>query len=163
MMFNKCLICFLLFTSCTLWSQKYLQLETINDPQTLKYTENDKLTFRSVSLPDWQSRRIERLVIPDSLVIFNDGFMKLDQFDAIQTTRPIVGIAGKGFMTFGVAWGVFGIIDELYNPGKQIDTKTVVIGSTSFLVGYGLQKLFYKRTHKLGKRYRLRLLDLSIK
>ena len=82
MMFNKCLICFLLFTSCTLWSQKYLQLETINDPQTLKYTENDKLTFRSVSLPDWQSRRIERLVIPDSLVIapqnINKSFLRFD-------------------------------------------------------------------------------------
>ena len=163
MLRNFLFVLLLVFSFFQATSQRYLQLETANDPETLKYSENDKITYKALNIPDWQSRKIEKFMVADSLVLFDNGFMRISDFDAIQTTRPVVGLASKTFMTFGVGWGFFALVDEAYNKGKQIDTKTVVIGATSFAVGYGLQKFFYKRTHKLGKRYRLRLLDLSIR
>lgn len=155
---------FLLMLACFLASgQRYLQLETINDPLTIKYVENQKITFMSKSLPEWQSRKIEKLMIPDSLVLFYDGYLKLQDFAAIQTRRPAVGAASVTFGTFGAGWLAFALIDELYQPGRQLNTQNLVIGGSSLLLGYTLHKFFYKRTHKLGSRYRLRLIDLSIR
>ncbi len=143
--------------------QRYLQLETINDPQTLKYVENQKITYMSKTLPEWQTRKIEKLMIADSLVLFYDGFMRLNDFDAIQTKRPAVGAASITLGTFGAGWLAFAVVDELYQPGRQLDTQTLVIGGAGLLLGYTLNKFFYKRTHKLGNRYRLRMIDLSIR
>jgi hypothetical protein len=100
--------------------------------------------------------------VKDSIVIFDDGFYTLRQFSEVQTYRPMAGIVGKGLFTFGSSWMLFGVIDEVYNPGRQFTKQTVSIGLTSMLVGYGINKFFFKRKHKLGSRYRLRLLDLSM-
>ncbi|MCB0646449.1 MAG: hypothetical protein KDC49_07280 [Saprospiraceae bacterium] len=144
-------------------AQRYLQLETINDPLTLKYVENQKITYMSKTLPEWQTRKIEKLMIADSLVLFYDGYMRLSDFDAIQTKRPAVGAASITFGTFGAGWLAFAVVDELYQPGRQLNTQTLVIGGAGLLLGYTLNKFFYKRTHKIGSRYRLRLIDLSIR
>lgn len=145
-----------------LQSQSYLQLETVNDPTSIKYPINSKITFKSTGLDEWQTRKIQSLIVKDSIVIFDDGFYTLRQFSEVQTYRPMAGIVGKGLFTFGSSWMLFGVIDEVYNPGRQFTKQTVSIGLTSMLVGYGINKFFFKRKHKLGSRYRLRLLDLSM-
>ena len=154
-------VLFLMFANLN--AQRYLQLETVNDPYAIKYVENQHITYMSKTLNEWQNRKIERLMVPDSLVLFYDGFMRLEDFAAVQTKRPAIGAASLTLGTFGAGWLAFAIVDELYQPGKQIDAQTLAIGGTGLVLGYTLRKFFFKRTHKLGQRYRLRLLDLSIR
>jgi len=151
----------LLFIS-SLSSQSYLQLETINDPISVKYPVNSRITFKSTSLDEWQTRRIQSFIVKDSVVIFDDGFYTLRQFSEVQTYRPMACIVCKGLFTFGSSWMLFGVIDEVYSPGRQFTKQTAAIGLTSMIVGYGINKFFFKRKHKLGTRYRLRLLNLSM-
>lgn len=155
-------ICCLICLYCSTQAQSVLQLEMINQPQVKKYWEGSELTFKIKGSDDWLERRIESIMITDSALVFNEGFFKLKDITSIQTKRIEIAVLSGSLQSFGAGWLGFAAIDEISRKGQQTTTKTWVIGSTAFITGWALRKLFYKRTHPLGSRYRLRMLDLSV-
>jgi hypothetical protein len=145
------------------YCQRILQVEMVNDPETIKYYEGMEIIFKVKNSEDWHSRVIERIMIQEKAIIFNEGFYKLDDITAIQNKRFGVLLFSGAMTTFGTAWLGFGFIEEVARKGKQSDVKTWVIGGTAAALGYSMRKLFYKHNKPINKeRYRLRLLDLSV-
>lgn len=143
-------------------AQRLLQLEMINDPESTKYYEGMNITFMIKGSDEWITRRIETIMISDNAILFDEGFFNVNDIVAVQTKRYGIALMSGALQSFGAGWTGFGIIDEVARPGKQSSLQTWVIGASSFLTGWGLRKLFYKRKHALGSRYRLRLMDLSM-
>jgi hypothetical protein len=159
----KILVFLLILIPYFLSSQRILQLEMVNDPETMKYYEGMEITFKIKGSDEWLTRTIEIIMINEQAIVFNEGFYKLDEITAIQNKRFGVLIFSSVMTTFGTAWLGFGAIEELAFAGKQHTAKTWIIGGTAALLGYGMRKLFYKHNKKLNSgRYRLRLLELSM-
>ena len=154
---------FLFLGSFNICAQRILQLEMINDPETIKYYEGMDITFKVQNSEEWHTRVIERIMINEQAIVFNEGFYKINEITAIQNKRLGVLLFSGAITTFGTAWLGFGAIEEVARKGRQSDAKTWVIGGSAAALGYGMRKLFYKHNKPLNSnRYRLRLLDLSV-
>jgi hypothetical protein len=147
----------------TLSSQRVLQLEMVNDPETIKYYEGMELTFKTKYSDEWETRTIQTIMMKEQVIVFNEGFYKLDEIIAVENKRFGVLIFSSAMTTFGTAWIGFAAIDEIARAGNQSSAKTWVIGGSAAAIGYGMRKLFYKHKKPLNtNRYRLRLLELTL-
>jgi hypothetical protein len=143
-------------------SQEYLQIEMVNTPESIKIPLGYKFTVKTKSLNEWHTIRSNRFLYKDSTIVYDDGFLHLRDITDIQRTRPPVRALGLSLKTFGGGWLLFGgISGELYK-NKQLNTRDLSVGLGSFAAGWLVEKLFYKHTLKIGKRYRVRLLDLRV-
>ena len=141
--------------------QKYLQIEMINDPVTIKIQEGEIITYKLNHSDEWITSRINRFLIEEKAIVMDDGYARLEDISYIMRYRPAANYIGKGLMTFGTGWLLYGGIAAI---GADFDFggDTLLIGGGSFFFGWLIRKLFYKKPLHIGHRYRLRLLDLSL-
>lgn len=151
------LLCFFILIAATTYGQQYLQLETKNDPETIKFSSGDRISFKTDGAEGWQHKKIEKFILSDSLIIFENGYQHIGKLTKIRLPRKILGKMSNGLMQFGAVWTVYMIITN------EISLRNGIIGGGSMFVGWIVKKLFYQRKYILGERYRLRLIDLSLK
>lgn len=160
-MLTRIILFICLFTSGFLFSQEFLQLETINDPETLKFGLRSKVTLRTKTNKDWQTIKLERLLFNDTVIVHTNGLLHLDEITDLRLNRPVVLALSRGAQTFGSAWLVYGSISgELFR--NRVEWASIGFGVGSIIAGYLFKKAFYHRNVKLGSRYRLRLMDLRV-
>ncbi len=155
------LLFLLLLCSNISFAQRFLQIETINDPSTIKLVEGERFEYKIFQSDEWLSGKIQKLMVQENTIVFPDALVSIDQISHIRRYRPIASYLGKGLMTFGAGWFVFGGLAAA-SGNYQFGTDTFVIGGTALAAGWLIQKFFYKRTLLIGKKYRLRLIDTSI-
>ena len=63
--------------------------------------------------------------------------------------------------TFGVAWFGFGGIAHFTTDSFDFGVDTFVTGTTALTTGWLIRKLFKFKKYKIGKKTRLKILDLS--
>lgn len=154
------LITFSLIMLTQAFSQKYLQIETYNDPKTIKIVQGEKIAYKLKTSDDWFDGKIEKLLVEENTIVFENAFVRLEDITHIMRYRPFANYIGSGLMTFGTAWLVFGSIGTLAK-GDDFGP-AIIIGGGAIAIGWLMRKLFYKRPIEMGKRYRLRLIDLSL-
>lgn len=160
---NKVLMILAFFFSYgVVTGQKYLQIEMINDPVTIKIQEGEIITYKLHDSEEWITSKINRFLVEEKAIVMEDGFARLEDISYIMRYRPVADYIGKGLMTFGTGWLVYGGIAAV---GADFDFggDTLLIGGGSFFFGWLIRKLFNKKPLHIGHRYRLRLLDLSLK
>lgn len=143
-------------------SQIFLQLERYDHVQDLKYAKGSKIHFKTDKHPDaWRKGTIDKISVQDSIIYLKDDFIHLSEITHIRTYHG-AGIAlstmmytfsGSWFLFAGIAW-----IAQRFEPGYD----TLVIGGTAGILGWVANKFIAKRSYKIGKKNRLRLLDLSL-
>lgn len=152
-----------LFTSFTLVSaQEYLQIEMHNNPETIKYHLGQKLLIKTKQVDEWHSIVLQKFIYESGTILHEQGMVQLDDITAIQETRPGVGALSIALTTFGGGWLLFGVISQGLDNKPEFGTREVVIGVAALATGWGLKKAFYRRDFHMGKRYKLRLLDLRM-
>lgn len=151
-----------ILSTLPLWTQQYLQLETINDPTTIKFQSGSVIEFKTDNAEGWQRREIDRFIIKDSLILFTDGYQHVKDIRVMRMRRDAVGAIGDKMMQFGAVWTAYMLIGEPFIRGRQITTTGLVLGGVGIGGGWLFKKLFYIRKFPMGSRYRLRLLDLSM-
>jgi hypothetical protein len=160
---RKILFCLLIGTCIHQVSQGQiiLQLEIYRVPQAVKFYPGDRISFKTNDYHDeWRHEVIERLVYSDSLIITNMGMVRINDVIAFRTYNGTVNAFSKMLMTFGTVWLGYGGIAAL-TANFQFTTGTLAIGGGAILSGWLLKKLFYKNTYKLGKKHRVRIIDIS--
>ena len=164
----------LLFLGCLcctngLFAQKLLRLETVKNPKKLVYYIGTPITFR---LEDeggknkiWFTERIADLDLERQLVIFDTWQVAISdiqyvrQGDANQRVKTVA----KVFQTFGAAAAFFGLMGKLA-PRCDNCNEAIVVGVSSLAVGSLVDWLVSgRRIFKIGKKNKLRLLDLTPK
>jgi hypothetical protein len=155
---------YVLLISCPIYShaQRILQLEMVNQTKSIKYYEGSKITLKLAGSEEWIDRKIESIMMAEKSIIFDQGILSLDQISAIQTKRWGVFAMSSALGSFGTTWTGFALLDDL-RKDNNTTMQTYAIGLSSMAAGYALNKLFFNRTNSIAsKRYRLRLLDLSV-
>lgn len=152
-------------------AQKFIQLELPGDPIASKYYEGSSIAYKLVDYPDeFFNKRIEKIDIENNLLVFDDGFINVDDITHIRRFRPWAKALGYSLNTFGVVWIGYGALgaafvdddDRFGDEGSRFGWDTAIIGTTAIVAGWILRKWLYKKDYKIGKHARLRMLDITM-
>jgi hypothetical protein len=162
------LFCLLLLCQLNLTGQLYLQYEESGSLERRKYAIGDKIVFKHKSFGNqWINDEIVNIMYRDNSLLLLDQIIQVDEITHFSYNRPWARTTGFTLQTFGVAWlGFGGAIEGLRRVGA-IDTQyefgldTAIIGVTSLVSGYIINKAWSKARKKMNKNQRLRLLDLT--
>ncbi len=170
---RKCLfllICSALFLCLFLPSlsgQVFFQFEQAHKIKAKKYTEGDKITFRTEQFGEvWLSDKIIQIIPADNALIFYDRITYLDELTYFQYRRPWAQVTGTNLMRFGGSWLIFGGAIEGLRRIEAIDTEyefgtdTAIIGLSSILSGYLINKLWGRAIKKINSKNRVRIIDV---
>ncbi len=153
----------ILFLVSTLFlnGQKLLQLEKVGKYKVEKIYLGEPLFVKTVQNPDtWYESVIEDVSIEANAIIFPNRIIPLEDIVAIKRYRKS-GMHGYGrslqYSALGpiVYEGIYGLV----NPPIEWKSLAYFSGG-SFLLG-SLMRLIPPRQYKMGKKYRLRVLDLT--
>jgi len=154
----------LLIVAGSLSAQVYLQMEKRGSARTVKYQPGEVLTWRMAGDRTWYQSELVRLIPEDSIVVFADRYVKLHQITAIRSfagsrwSKPI----SRQLYLFGLSWSGYALIASLLDETDPYDRGDLGVTLTSFATGFVLHQVFRSRTFHLGKRRRLRIVDLRV-
>jgi len=149
---------------CQLNSQIYLQLERFNNPQSKKFGIGDNLEFRLKEFPDtWRKLEIRDLKPEEQLILFEDKYYNVDEFSELRLRYPVVKSLGIKFMQFSVVWFTYGGVATIFDEDFTIGKNEIILGASFAVTGLVMSTLLNKFKVKLGKRKRLRVMDLRFK
>lgn len=143
-------------------AQEFLQIETINDPQTQKYMLGETVLIKRKGSEDWEKIKMNKFLYAENIIVYDGGFLNINDIEVIRETRPAVNVLSKMMMTFGSVWLVYGLLSGQLDKDPVSGYADLAIGVSTLAVGWGVGKAFYKRDYKMGSRYRLRLIDLRM-
>jgi len=160
MLLKYFIVCFLLLGYYTSSAQRLLQLERWNDPVTIKFFEGDKIYIKTIDFPgEWQSVKIENINPEENFLMYKGGFMHVSDITDIRIYRSWAKHLGEKLIIFGVGWLSYGGVAAAF-LGFDFGWDTLAIGGSAIGLGWLIKKLFAKHDYKLGKKHRLRMLDL---
>lgn len=154
------------FTFCLIvvfsqgYAQKMLVLERAYQAKTTKMYVGQTLRFRLAGEENYWYERTITDMLPESNLLLLDNFpVKLDSIVALRVNRrPIWRLIGGTLFTFGASLTVATTAAALYRD-KDVKYGALYGSSAASLgVGYGL---LTKRTLKLGKKHRLRIIEIK--
>lgn len=164
-LFNFAFVCTILMCICFVTqssAQVVLYMDMMGEEKPIKYYEGQMLSFKSVKSPDeWQDIKIDRIIDDEKLVLYNGGMMKMTDIIEVRRTRGWANTMGYMLQTFGVAWLGFGGIAHFTTSNFSFGVDTLAIGATAITSGWIIRKFLKYKKYKIGRRNRLKILDLS--
>lgn len=165
-MLKYCLLAFLLLLSHSpLSAQKVLQLETYGKlKKTRKYYIGDEVTYQLKGDDLWYTSVIERILEKEDIIVFKDRFIQLDQIRAIQSLhrRERARHFATTLNVFGVAWSVFALGGSIAVDDFSYRKGDAITSATALGLGQLIKWIFQSKKYRIGRKYRLRALDLDI-
>jgi hypothetical protein len=146
-------------------AQKVLQIERYGNPRTTKLYIGEELTYKVYGDDLWRTRHLEDLIIDRNVIVLDDRYVNLKDIEAIQYQRGWTQPISISLYTFGTAWSALALVGTLTdgNPDTRYRPSDAIVSGVSLGVGWGIHQLFGTKTIRLGKRRRLRMLDLTFK
>lgn len=145
----------------SLHAQKFLQIERVGSFKVKRYYQGEEVTFRIAGDDYWYTEEIVDIMIPEDVILFTHRMIKVSDISHIRSFKPRRWSKpmGQQLYNFGLGWIVFSLGDALF--GNPITRAIIEVPLVAGLTGFLIQKLFRHRTFKMGKKRRLRILDLT--
>ncbi|NET31603.1 MAG: hypothetical protein F6K19_06335 [Cyanothece sp. SIO1E1] len=157
------LLFFMLFFSFSLAGQKVMQIETSGRVKTRKIFKGEGLEYNLRESDVWTYGVIEDFNIERNLIVFGDRYVNVDEIAAIRYYQPAARRGGIQLALFGAAWSTFALVGTATdgNPDTNYRWSDAIVTGTAMGLGYATAQLFKYKKFKIGKRRRLRLIDLT--
>jgi len=153
----------LLLLSCGLLpAQKVLQIEKYGKPQAEKMFIGDLLNYQLKGEDFFHSSYIEDIQVEDSLLVLGDRYVNVYDITALQYERGWPRATGISLFWFGIGWSGLAAIGTAVdgNDDSRYRWSDAIVSAGSIGLSFAIPRLFSNKTIKIGKRRRLRLLDL---
>jgi hypothetical protein len=145
-------------------AQKVLLLEKAGSVKSKRFYAGEELTLRFAEDPAWHTVTIAAILPEDSILVLDRQYVKLHEIEAIKTfkNRRWSRTLGNQFYVFGASWLAFTAGDEIASARNSADWEAAAwVSGTSIATGWLVQRFFRWRAHRMGEKYRLRMLDLT--
>ena len=156
------LLLFCIFLSVSVChAQKFLQMEKAGTFKVKRYYPGDEVTFKISGDDSWYTEEILDVLVDDGLVLFSYRAIPVTDITHIRSfkmqrwSKPI----GNQLYNFGLGWLVFSLGAAL--AGTPLTNAVIVVPASSGIIGFLIQKIFRRRTFKMNKSRKLRLLNLT--
>lgn len=142
-------------------AQKLLQLEKVGKFKITKIYLGETIFVKTVQNPDtWYEAVIEDVSIEANAIIFPKRIIPLDDIVAMKRRKKSGAHAyGRSLQYSAIAPVVYEGIYGLVNPPIEWESLAYISGGA--LVLGSLLRLLPPKQYKMGKKYRLRVLDLT--
>lgn len=157
---------FWLFIICALFTtnasaQKILQMEKRGKVKTKKFFLGEELTFKLKGQDEWITDVMIDIKVEEDIIVFSERFVKVSDIKIIKSYKNArrAMTFQRSLYTFGTAWLLYSLGGTL--AGEPLNDLTWKVPATSFVLGFLIKKIFYTRKYRIGKKRRLRVLDLS--
>lgn len=143
--------------------QVFLQLNRYANPESKRFYEGQKLSYKTSEFPnDWFTKKIERFIIKDSIVVFDEGSLFINEITDLRIHKPVAQSIGNKLIQFGVLWMAYGGIIHLYDGDRNpFGWREAGIGLGSMTTGWLIKKIFYTKNYKINQKNRLKIMDLN--
>lgn len=143
------------------FAQKVLQLETIGKSETTKIYMGETIFLKTIHYPDyWLQATLEDVLVDAAAVVLADRIIPIQEITMIKWRKKSkMREIGRGVQYSAIAPVGYELIYGLVDPPIQWKSLGIFSGGT-FLVG-SLLRLIPPKKYKMGKKYRLRVLDLT--
>jgi hypothetical protein len=145
-------------------AQIILQMEKVNSAKTKKYFVGDELTYRIANDPQWYTSELVNIIPSTNLVVFDNHYVHIDSLRTFRSygsqrwSKPVA----YNLYTFGAAWSLFSLGASLVDRSDPYTWGDLTVTGTAAATGLLIQLLFRKRDYRLGKKRRLRIIDMNI-
>ncbi|NBB88496.1 MAG: hypothetical protein GVX96_01740 [Bacteroidetes bacterium] len=142
-------------------SDSLLRVEKVNSPKVIRFFPGEEIRIKPKDR-EWRWAVIESFDFENGLIFFNNGAEYADSLEALQTERQFsrARTVRNFLMVPGVLSAVVGggqLIFGGVNGGFALTAGGVLIGG-GILADFILRRRYYR----FNKRWRVRLIDLSI-
>lgn len=156
------LFCFAFFLNGD--CQKFLIIERSGTPKTERITMFDHLTFQLKDDEDvWYTRQILDLNADAQLVLLGDTWIPISDISRIHLKRQrvLASVIG-GALQVGGASMILGDLYYTIRGNHRFTDGGIEFGLINILVGTGIRSLLGPIKYRLGKKTRLRVIDITI-
>ncbi len=159
------LICTTLLVICctqNVNAQKILQIEKVGSHKLVRFYPGNEVTFKLKNAPGWFTRRINDIDAEQDLILFEkEGFVNINDISHIQKTAAKAKWRGmaNSLYVFGLNWGFWSLGGTLL--GDELTWLAAIVPATACVLGSTIKWLAKGKVWKMGKRRRLRVLDLG--
>ena len=145
----------------SLFGQKFLQIEKYGSAKVKKYYIGDDLNFQLVGDKTWYTGTIQDLIIDDDIIILADRYVRLEDIRTLRKYRDWSQSLGNKLFVFAGSWLFFSAAGALF-AGWELKWDTAIIAGSALATGWIIKKFFKYKKYKIGKKRRLRMLDITI-
>lgn len=158
----------LLFLStfvASLPAQVFLQLERYGSAKTTKFAPGTELTFRLKGQKEWEKAVLDRVLPEENRLLLGINYIDPSEIEAIRSfhpqrwSRPL----GANLYLFGASWTGFALGAWVADRNDPYSAGDAIVTMSAIGTGFLIQKLFHHRTWYMGKKWRLRVVDLRVK
>ncbi|MCB9265203.1 MAG: hypothetical protein H6558_09280 [Lewinellaceae bacterium] len=155
----------MLLASAWLHAQKVLQIEKYGNPRAEKIFIGDPVTYQLKGEDIFHDSYIEDIRVEDSLLVLDDRYVNVFDISALRYERTWPRATGISLFWFGIGWSGFAAIGTALdgNDDTKYRWSDAVVSASALSLSFAIPRLFRNKTVKIGKRRRLRLLDLRFK
>ncbi len=152
-------IILLLGLSHTLLGQKVLQIERFGRAKVKKFYIGDELNYRLAGDKAWYKGTIQDLIVEENIILFEDRYVRMGDIQALRKRQRWSRQIGNQLYVFAGSWLVFSTAGTLL--GWELRWDTAIITGSALATGWLIKNIFKYKKYKMGKRRRLRMLNLN--
>ena len=143
--------------------QTVLQIERKGSSRTVKMSTGIVLNFKLKEDPVWYTGELVRLIPEDSLLVFHNRYVRLNQIEAFRRSLDWPKGLGRNLFWFGLGWSGFALVGTATDgiPETKYELSDVIVSSTALSASWLLPRVVKQKVTRFGKKRRLRILDLS--
>ena len=143
------------------FAQKVLQIEKYGKASTKKLYIGEQITFQLKGSKDWHSEILVDIKVKEQILLFTNRYVKVDDIVTLKTFKNASMARNLQFSlyTFAASWAFFSLGSTLF--GEPLTNLAWQVPASSLALGWTIRKLFDSKKIRIGKRRRLRVLDIG--
>jgi len=159
MKFFYLLLSLFFFSALPVSAQKVLQMEKRGKINTTKFYLGEELIFRLKGSREWYTDIMIDIKVEEDIIVFSEQFVKVSDITMLKKYRRGARVAEAGLYTFGASWLGWSLLGTL--DGVPLNDLAWKVPASSVGLGFLIRRLFNVKKYRIGKRRKLRVLDLS--
>ncbi len=145
-------------------AQKLLQIEKVGTLKTQRYYIGEEVIFQLAGETEdyWFREKIVDILVDSKAVLFTNRVVKIANITKIRSFKDQAwsrGLSNNAFIFAGSFTGLSLIASAV--TAFSLRAATIIIPGTAIVVGLVIRFIFRRKTYRMGKRRRLRVLDLT--
>lgn len=157
---------YLMLSFCLLFcnnafAQKVLQIEKYGKAATKKIYLGEQITFQLKGDKDWYSEILVDIKVKEQILVLTDRYVKVDDIVTLKTFKSarMAKSLQYSLYSFAASWAFYSLGATLFE--EPLTDLAWQVPTSSIVLGWTIRKLFDSKKIRIGKRRRLRALDIG--
>lgn len=144
-------------------AQVRLQMDRFGKKKSMDFYEGETITVRLKGEDVYQELQIKKLYPEANMMLTQLGPVQIDDIERLRTFNKKKTGKYLSYMlwVFGTSWGGYSLIAFLAF-GEPLTWSILWVMGVSFLIGWILRRVLRRKTYKIGKKRKLRIIDMTI-